>query len=155
MDLIRLTYTSVAVDGFQAEDLRDIVAKSQRNNRLDDVTGFMMYAAPNFTQCLEGERPVVKALLKRIAADPQHTDIRLLASCRLDTRQFADWSMQLLHLDEDALKLVAPLCEQYRLDLANRLQPADEDRLMGLAEELARLFGRRREAGSRTAPGYG
>jgi Sensors of blue-light using FAD len=152
MSLVRITYTSVAADGFQVADLRDIVAKSQRNNRRDGITGFLIYSAPHFTQCLEGEESAVKATMRRIVADPRHADVRLLASRRLDARELTDWSMQLLHLDEEALRAVAPLCEQYRIGLTTRLGADDEERLMELAREMARLFGRS-ATGSRATAG--
>lgn len=139
MQLFRLTYTSVTANGFQVADLRDIVAKSQRNNRRDDITGFLIYSAPHFTQCLEGTRSVLKPLLKRIAADPRHNDLRVLASGRLHAREFADWSMQLLYLDEEA-KEVVPLCEQFRIGLTDRLQPEDEERLRGVAKQWAQMY---------------
>ena len=136
MNLIRLTYTSVAVSSFTTDDLREVVAKSQRNNSRDGVTGFLTYSAPVFTQSLEGRRDAVQGVYKRIAADPRHGDLRVLALRDIDCREFGDWSMELVHLDEEAIAAVAPVLDRKRAAPETRPDAAVEERLVRLVRGL-------------------
>jgi len=112
MSLIQLAYTSEAADGFGLEDLRDVLAKSKRNNRRDGLTGFLSFDAPLFIQCLEGQRDMVLRYLDRIEADPRHTGLLVLEMRNIDAREFADWSMELVCLDDVAREMVREVWER-------------------------------------------
>ncbi|MGH1557335.1 BLUF domain-containing protein [Caulobacter segnis] len=58
------------------EVLRVVVAKSIQNNRLDDVTGFLVAGEGRFLQLLEGPAKAVEAVYDRIGEDPRHTEAR-------------------------------------------------------------------------------
>jgi hypothetical protein len=132
MTLIRLTYTSVAAPDLRPDDLRDIVTKAQTNNSRAGVTGFLTYNAPHFTQCLEGRREAVMGVFHRISADPRHRDVRILAEREVDSREFADWHMELIHLDEPTREAVAPVWQSPREQGATRPDSAVEERLIRL-----------------------
>lgn len=75
------------------EALRAIIAKSIQNNRLDDVTGFLVAGEGRFLQLLEGPSKAVEATYARIGADPRHAELTLIFSGSADRRLFRDWNM--------------------------------------------------------------
>lgn len=75
------------------EVLRAIIAKSIQNNRLDDVTGFLVAGEGRFLQLLEGPANAVEAVYIRIGRDTRHTDLIKIDSGPTDHRLFRDWNM--------------------------------------------------------------
>jgi len=75
------------------EALRSIIAQSIQNNRLEDVTGFLMAGEGRFLQLLEGPANSVEAIYQRITADPRHTDLARIYSGPAERRLFRDWNM--------------------------------------------------------------
>jgi len=146
MQLIRLLYTSVAAAGFRPDDLRDVVEVSQRNNRRDGVTGFLTYTAPTFIQCLEGERAAVTESFERIRRDRRHAGVRILSSRLVEACEFADWSMELIYLDDEALAAVLPILDRLRSAAQPVSETAVEERLVhairGLFSRRAAVWGR-------------
>jgi hypothetical protein len=88
-----LTYVSSAVKPFSKSELRELLAKSRKNNSRLDVTGMLLYKDGNFMQTLEGEEQLVLSLSERIHADARHKGMMVLHQARSPERQFADWSM--------------------------------------------------------------
>ncbi len=93
--LRRLIYASRFTGPAQNFDevLRAIIAKSIQNNRLDDVTGFLVASEGRFLQLLEGPGKGVDAIYDRIAGDPRHADLTLIYSGPAERRLFRDWNM--------------------------------------------------------------
>jgi len=73
--------------------LRAVIAKSIQNNRLDDVTGFLVAGEGRFLQLLEGPTKAVETVYARIGRDPRHADLALIHSGGADRRLFRDWNM--------------------------------------------------------------
>ncbi len=59
-----------------------ILRKSKANNPALGITGVLCFSEGIFLQVLEGGRSAVNRLYNRIAADPRHTDVELLATRR-------------------------------------------------------------------------
>jgi len=129
MSLIQLAYASEAVAEFGLNDLQDVLAKSKRNNRREGLTGFLSFDGPLFIQCLEGPQDVVLRYLDRIEADPRHTGLLVMEVRNIDAREYADWSMELVHLDEAAREMVREVWER----------PADGVTATFAEDRLARL----------------
>jgi Sensors of blue-light using FAD len=93
--LVRLMYASRAVAAVDQEELIAILKKSKANNPKLGVTGVLCacFDARVFMQVLEGGRSAVNRLYNRIANDPRHTDVELLAYEEISERRFAGWSM--------------------------------------------------------------
>ncbi len=92
--LRRLIYTSrFAGDGDVGEALRTIVNASIQNNRLVDVTGFLLAGEGLFLQWLEGPATAVEETFARIALDKRHADLRTIADSPAERRKFRDWNM--------------------------------------------------------------
>jgi blue light- and temperature-responsive anti-repressor len=97
--LYRLIYCSrnviaQAMPGAVLEDeIRAILATARRCNKLDNVTGALLFTASGFAQVLEGMRDVVERTFERISSDPRHADVTVLSFTPTERRSFPDWSM--------------------------------------------------------------
>ncbi len=93
--LLRLVYASrfTGADRDLDETLRSILAKSIQNNRLVNVTGFLVAGEGRFLQLLEGPADAVQATYDRIAQDSRHADLAVISSGPADRRLFRDWNM--------------------------------------------------------------
>ena len=91
--LIQLTYASRTSRAITAEDLKDILDASQRNNSRVGVTGTLCLANGIFLQQLEGDRTEVNRLYHRILADQRHRDPAVLDFSEITSRRFSTWAM--------------------------------------------------------------
>ena len=112
MALKRIKYISRFSGVLSPSDIEQIVAVSQRNNQLAGITGVMATSGKLFYQVLEGPSEQVDGLLKKIRADPRHTDFVLLRVQEdVESRLFPSWSMQSIQLDEASALRLEPLRE--------------------------------------------
>jgi len=94
--LTRLIYASRSTENTAAdlaESVRAILAKSIQNNRLADITGFLVCGADRFLQLLEGPAGEVARTFERIRQDPRHADMTVIAIIPAERRMFRDWNM--------------------------------------------------------------
>jgi hypothetical protein len=91
--MFSLTYVSAAVRPFSAGELLELLVQCNRNNRLHDVTGMLLYKDGNFMQALEGDELIVKAVHATISVDPRHRGLITLLRGFIPERQFPSWSM--------------------------------------------------------------
>lgn len=96
MQLIRLTYASVARPGLDYDELTSILRQATIRNDELGITGILCYSGNAFLQAIEGRRSEVNRLYLRIAQDPRHSSCELLSCSEIDARDFADWSMKLV-----------------------------------------------------------
>jgi hypothetical protein len=111
MNMVRLIYVSRFAPGIGTPDINDILQASRENNKEKDVTGILCYAPGVFLQCLEGPRPAVNQLYRRIAADDRHKDVTMLEYADTDERAFGKWSMAYVRV-QDLGELTEPLSGQ-------------------------------------------
>jgi len=114
--LVRLVYASRAVDSVSQEQLRNILSQSAANNPESGITGVLCSSGPVFLQCLEGGRMQVNALYNRIAADARHRDVVILSYEEIGERNFANWSMGLVNLEQVNASLLLRYSETATLD---------------------------------------
>ena len=93
--LVRLLYASRVAPSFKPEDLGAILKRSKALNPTIGVTGVLCFCfnAGVFMQVLEGGRTQVSRLYNKIAQDPRHSDVELLAYEDIGERSFAGWDM--------------------------------------------------------------
>ena len=91
--LIQLTYASCTSATMMPDDLKAILASSQRNNLRAGITGALCLSNGIFLQQLEGDRIAVNELYHRILLDPRHRDPAILDFSRISERRFTQWSM--------------------------------------------------------------
>lgn len=95
--LERVTYVSTAIS-IHPQQIADIISAAQDHNGRHDITGLLLFNGVNFLQTLEGDAAVVAALMDRIAADPRHSGVVVVAKERVDERAFDSWSMAYVRL---------------------------------------------------------
>jgi len=92
MFLTRLLYVSkrnIDVDC----NVEQILESARIHNKRVEVTGALWFNGEIFIQALEGGRHAVSSVYHRIAADPRHRDIELVACTAVNERLFYQWSM--------------------------------------------------------------
>lgn len=99
--LVQLTYASRTASVLGANDVKDILAASKRNNTQIGVTGALCLSNGIFLQQLEGEKTEVNALYHRILRDERHRDPAILDFSEITQRRFGSWSMGLLSSVEE------------------------------------------------------
>lgn len=114
--LVRLVYASRAVDDVSQEQLLNILSQSKANNPESGITGVLCSSGPVFLQCLEGGRMQINALYNRIAADPRHSDVVILSYQEISERDFANWSMGVVNLEQVNVSLLLKYSETATLD---------------------------------------
>jgi Sensors of blue-light using FAD len=114
--LVRLLYASKAVDKISQEELLEILSQSKANNPLIGITGVLCSSGLIFLQALEGGRMEVNALYNLIAADPRHNDVVILSYQEVSERNFANWSMGLVNLEQVNPSLLLKYSENATLD---------------------------------------
>jgi hypothetical protein len=88
------------------EQIEQILLVSRRNNEAAEITGALLFSDTNFFQVLEGPRAEVERLYETLNHDPRHKDLLLLLSEPLAARQFPDWSMAYIGLNQWAKQAV-------------------------------------------------
>ena len=117
--LNRLLYVSRSPDvrGEPFDRLTEqIVAVSARNNASVGVTGLLVAFEGWFLQALEGGRPEVSATFGRIAKDPRHDVLEIIAAGPVDARLFGRWSMSASTITPAAAPVLAMLGSKGGLD---------------------------------------
>ena len=96
--LIQLVYRSRSlIEGAENEKL---MATCLRNNPKVGITGVLISHSGWFLQVLEGSAINVNSLFKVIENDPRHSDFLLIRFNAVPTRDFSDWSMASIEVDE-------------------------------------------------------
>jgi hypothetical protein len=101
MPLEQLIYASRISDQFVVEDIDTIIASAQHNNKLENITGALLFISGEFLQLLEGEPGSLTALLSKIMRDNRHTQLRIRHYGSATIRLFNSWSMT--HIDAEHL----------------------------------------------------
>lgn len=88
-----IIYASRETEAFDPARLDALLAEARVRNAAEGITGLLLYAGGSFLQLLEGDAEAVESTYGRIAADPRHADVRLLARDEVGERMVGDWSM--------------------------------------------------------------
>ena len=98
--LERLVYVSTAASRHDlTEQAARIADEAETWNLEQGVGGVLAGHDGHFVQALEGERPALDQLLKRLEDDPRHYDMVLVDRWRVDERLFAGWAMAGVAMD--------------------------------------------------------
>jgi hypothetical protein len=96
--LIQLVYRSRSL--IVGDEYEKLMATCVRNNPTRDITGVLISHSGWFLQVLEGSAANVNSLFKVIEEDPRHADFLLLRFNAIAIRDFSDWSMASIEVDE-------------------------------------------------------
>lgn len=106
----RLTYISAFAGPLSRSEIENIGQKSVQNNQRDGLTGALFCFRDLFYQILEGEENEIDRCYARILADPRHKDIFCLnVEAGIKERQYGDWAMKTVVLDDSQEDLLRPL----------------------------------------------
>jgi Sensors of blue-light using FAD len=96
--LIQLIYRSRSL--IEGAEYNQLLQTCLRNNPKRDITGVLISHSGWFLQVLEGTAENVFSLFKLIETDPRHADFLLLRFNAIESRDFTDWSMASISVDE-------------------------------------------------------
>ena len=97
--MIRLLYSSKSKSDITGQDIADILATSQKNNQLEDITGILVYGGNLFMQVLGGPELAVLKLYVKICEDERNSLNKIIYISYTDRRMFGDWSMGTIECD--------------------------------------------------------
>ncbi|RZJ85547.1 MAG: BLUF domain-containing protein [Brevundimonas sp.] len=117
-------------------NMATLLGEAQRNNARAGLTGALAAHDDRFFQVIEGHGQVLDGLLRRLANDPRHRDIRIIGRRPIDQRSFADWTM--------ANATVTPR-QGAELDALTQAEAPSAVRVVGLLRQAL-------EKGAATAP---
>jgi hypothetical protein len=127
--LTRLIYISRAVGPQTTTVTTQILETARSYNKAHNLTGVLCQGKGLYVQVLEGERSIVNGLYRRIVADSRHAHAEIVYFGEIESRQFKDWSMALVHLsiDDPMVTMKHPEFDPYS---------ANSTAIMGLITEL-------------------
>ena len=97
--LRQIIYVSQATKTLTEKELQELVATASRNNKLEGLTGALLYIENSFIQVLEGADNTITLMLERIESDRRHKNMRIISDQEVDHRFFEDWSMAYVQPD--------------------------------------------------------
>ncbi|MGB6151836.1 MAG: BLUF domain-containing protein [Pricia sp.] len=92
-DLYTLTYESKSIGTPTYWEMEELLTQSRNRNKLDGITGCLIYYMGIFIQVLEGDKFNVLRLFKIIKKDERHRAVHLFSDDRIEERNFPDWTM--------------------------------------------------------------
>ena len=133
MNLTRLVYYSQRNPSLSM-NMPQLMATCHKNNAQMNVTGILHYNGNAFLQVLEGGRAEVSSIYHRIAADPRHINIILIACNDVRERMFPTWSMGLHEGMDDKTKGIF-----LRYFASNQMNPetVSVDSLLDVLQDLS------------------
>jgi len=93
--LSTLTYRSRAVVPMADLELHRLLRSAQARNRVEGITGIVVYDRGYFYQWLEGPAEGLARIWGSVQRDPRHTDLVVLSSQPARQRFFGDWDLKL------------------------------------------------------------
>lgn len=85
-------YLSDSVEHNTMDELKILYEKAKENNRVNNITGVLIYKDRNFLQVLEGEEHHVDQTFKRIEKDKRHKNIFEIINSEIEERIFEDYN---------------------------------------------------------------
>ncbi len=119
-ELFRITYASTQTSRMSSSELIDVLNCARERNQEHDITGVLLHREDSFLQVIEGEKQAVMNLFARIKEDPRHQRVEVLTNSAIEEREFTDWQMGFLELDDVDVTLLP--------GFSNFLNEADDSR---------------------------
>jgi hypothetical protein len=86
-------YISYISHNFTKNNLLELLTTFQNNNKLNNITGILLYHCGNIIQLFEGPVDKTKQLLSNLKQDPLHTRFKILLHEPITIRTFPEWEM--------------------------------------------------------------
>ena len=91
--IVRLTYISRYNEDNENGEVTRILAQAQKNNERNGITGALIFNHNYFLQSIEGSRPIINGLLRKLIKDTRHSSLQVVECCDITERQWSQWSM--------------------------------------------------------------
>ena len=92
--MYRIIYKSRSIAPLDWNAVKSITTASEKNNQDCGVTGVLLASRTHFMQVLEGNFEDVNSVFRRIARDPRHGHLSIIAFTIIDARLFGAWGMR-------------------------------------------------------------
>lgn len=89
----QVIYSSQATHPLSVGELQCILHDARAGNERRGITGALVYVEGVFLQVLEGERGDVVELMRNIARDSRHADVKVFHEAEVDAPAFHSWHM--------------------------------------------------------------
>ena len=99
--IMRLTYISRYNNHNPNGEVSRILAQAQQNNTYNGITGALIFNHNYFLQSIEGARPIINDLLRKLVKDDRHFSLQVIECTEIDQRRWDKWSMKYLIPSED------------------------------------------------------
>lgn len=99
--LIEFIYISDATKEYTWPELDTLRKEASSRNKLEKITGVLLFDGLHFMQVLEGEEKKVLALFNKIKRDSRHKNVEPLIQNPIAKRNFSSWSMGLITCDQN------------------------------------------------------
>lgn len=99
--LIEFIYISDATKEYTWAELDTLRKEAATRNKLEKITGMLLFDGRHFMQVLEGEELKVQALFNKIKKDARHCNVEPLIQNPINKRNFNSWAMGLITCDND------------------------------------------------------
>jgi len=104
MSIFQTIYVSAASDQLKQTDLPGILANARDRNAKLGISGLLIFHENTFVQVLEGPKTEVELLLKKIAVDPRHQNMKILLQKEIQEKEFEKWAMGYVNSSASAVK---------------------------------------------------
>lgn len=94
--ILRLTYISRYNNHNANGEVTRILAQAQQNNERNGITGALVFNHNYFLQSIEGARPIINELLRKLIKDDRHFSLQVVECCEVEQRRWSKWSMKYL-----------------------------------------------------------
>lgn len=99
--ILRLTYISRYNNHNENGEVQRILAQAQQNNAHNGITGALIFNHNYFLQSIEGARPVINELLRKLVKDDRHFSLQIIECREVEQRRWSKWSMKYLTPTEE------------------------------------------------------
>ena len=137
LPLYQIVYLSTANQPFSCDELGQLLLRARSYNEQHQLTGVLLYNDNEFLQVLEGRRPELDHVFERIANDPRHGRLRVLANGPLERPVFPDWRMGFVGECADFFGEIQEHIYQSNANLLSTVAPGAVPALLALLADFA------------------
>lgn len=98
--LFHLGYVSTQTRPLSRDEILSMLVYVREHNHACGVTGVLLHREGSFFQVLEGREEDVRNIFARVTHDTRHERIELLFEEPMEEREFPDWRMGFVELDD-------------------------------------------------------
>ena len=131
-----LSYVSTQSRPMTGDDLVTLLSHCREANAKIGVTGMLLHRGDSFFQILEGGEEEVRGLFDIISRDERHERIEVVTEGPVTSREFSDWQMAFIELDEQDLSAMPGFSEI----LKNTPEAREFLQSLSRSKKLALLF---------------